>query len=330
MLIYLSRRDVAVLIFYFFPVWQGKNALLERHSQNETIRRHLNHLYGSASSYRSKVEVFAVVFVMERMHKTVYLAGGCFWGIEAYLKSLFGVQRVRSGYANGKTKNPNYKEVVTGETGFVETVEVVFDPVIMPLAVLISHFFRIIDPTTLNRQGNDFGTQYRTGIYYCDPLDKELLQKMLHLLQKDQKKPIVVELLPIENFYPAEEYHQDYLAKNPFGYCHIDLSLVDERFIPKYPYLLDNVEEKRRALSGKKRFIGCEQGTEPLFLIRYGSFRSRESMSISQVHSRCFCLLTNLTQGAVGQVFIHRLLKMCSSRAKTEVMAWSGWRSSVH
>ena len=202
---------------------------------------------------------------MERMHKTVYLAGGCFWGIEAYLKSLFGVQRVRSGYANGKTKNPNYKEVVTGETGFVETVEVVFDPVIMPLAVLISHFFRIIDPTTLNRQGNDIGTQYRTGLYYCDPSDRELLQKMLHLLQKDQKKPIVVELLPIENFYPAEEYHQDYLAKNPFGYCHIDLSLVDERFIPKYPYLLDNVEEKRRALSGKKRFIGCEQGTEPPF-----------------------------------------------------------------
>ncbi len=195
----------------------------------------------------------------------IYLAGGCFWGVEAYMEKLYGVTEASSGYANGHTENPTYREVVTGETGFAETVEVVYDPQKITLPVLISHYFRVIEPTVLNRQGNDIGTQYRTGIYYTDPKEEAVLQKMLDLLQQDEKEPVVVELEPLENFYAAEDYHQDYLKKNPFGYCHINLDLADELFVPKYPYLLEDLEEKRQALTGAQRDIGLEQGTEPPF-----------------------------------------------------------------
>ena len=143
--------------------------------------------------------------VMNGLQKKIYLAGGCFWGVEAYMQKLPGVIAATSGYANGHTENPTYQDVVTGETGFAETVEVVYDPQIMTLPVLISHYFRVIEPTVLNRQGNDIGTQYRTGIYYTDPSEEEMLQKMLDLLQEDERDPVVVELLPLDNFYQAED-----------------------------------------------------------------------------------------------------------------------------
>ncbi len=203
--------------------------------------------------------------VMNGLQKKIYLAGGCFWGVEAYMQKLPGVIEATSGYANGHTENPTYQDVVTGETGFAETVEVVYDPQIMTLPVLISHYFRVIEPTVLNRQGNDIGTQYRTGIYYTDPSEEEMLQKMLDLLQEDERDPVVVELLPLDNFYQAEDYHQEYLQKNPTGYCHINLSLADERFIPKYPYLLEDLEEKKQSLSEAQKHIGLDQGTEPPF-----------------------------------------------------------------
>jgi methionine-S-sulfoxide reductase len=151
----------------------------------------------------------------------IYLAGGCFWGVEKYLSLIRGVLETKVGYANGKTADPSYQEVCTGETGHAETVHVSYDPAVLPLPLLLSLFFAAIDPTLLNRQGNDVGTQYRTGIYYTNPADKPVIDKALAELQARLDRPIVVEALPLQHFYSAEEYHQKYLDRVPNGYCHI-------------------------------------------------------------------------------------------------------------
>lgn len=158
------------------------------------------------------------------MEKTITLAGGCFWGLEKFLGYIKGVVSTEAGYANGQTENPIYNDVCRLNTGHAEVVKVVYDSSIISLPYLLSVFYSAIDPTMLNRQGNDDGTQYRTGIYYSDPEDKPLIDSSLMELQKKISKPIVVECLPLENYYPAEEYHQKYLDKNPEGYCHIGAS----------------------------------------------------------------------------------------------------------
>lgn len=157
--------------------------------------------------------------------KEIYFAGGCFWGTEHFFKQIIGVISVESGYANGDTISPTYKEVCKGDTNFAETVKVVYDPNLVNLDLLLELYFQTIDPTILNRQGNDIGTQYRTGIYHIDKADKAIIDKALIQLQKEYSKPIVVENLPLENYYSAEEYHQDYLDKNPSGYCHLNPKL---------------------------------------------------------------------------------------------------------
>lgn len=159
--------------------------------------------------------------------KEIYLAGGCFWGVEAYFERIPGIVDAISGYANGRTRNPTYEQVIYLDTGHAETVKVVYDPEQIDLETILRHFFRIIDPTSLNRQGNDRGTQYRTGIYYTDPADAPLITAALAREQGKWDKTVVVENRPLVAFDTAEEYHQDYLAKNPNGYCHIDLNMVD-------------------------------------------------------------------------------------------------------
>lgn len=159
--------------------------------------------------------------------KDIYLAGGCFWGTEHFLKLIDGVETTQVGYANGNIANPTYKQVCSGTTDFAETVKVQYDPVKVDLAFLIDLYFKTIDPTSVNKQGNDRGTQYRTGIYYTDPEDLSVIQETVHRLAATYTRPLAVEIKPLENFYPAEEYHQDYLDKNPGGYCHIHPELFD-------------------------------------------------------------------------------------------------------
>lgn len=161
--------------------------------------------------------------------KKITLAGGCFWGVEAYFAQLKGVINTRVGYANGIIENPTYELVKTGTTNFVEAVEIDYDENIITLETLLSHLFRFIDPTSINRQGNDFGTQYRTGIYYTDLSDKEVSEVFLNKEQKNYQLPIAVEVKPLNNFYEAEEYHQKYLDKNPGGYCHVNLNLIKQK-----------------------------------------------------------------------------------------------------
>lgn len=158
-----------------------------------------------------------------RQTKEIYLAGGCFWGMEHYAKQIKGVVETDVGYANGKTKNPTYEEVCTDRTQFAETVRIAYDPSVVSLEALLAFYFKAIDPTSVNQQGNDHGTQYRTGVYYTDPADLPTLRRAFANEQLKIKEKIAVELEPLKNYYKAEEYHQDYLDKNPGGYCHIHI-----------------------------------------------------------------------------------------------------------
>lgn len=159
--------------------------------------------------------------------KEIYFAGGCFWGTQHYLKQIRGVVGTAAGYANGETENPTYKQVYTDTTGYAETVRVLYDPVVISLQQLVELYFHSVDPTLLNRQGGDVGTRYRTGIYFTSPEDLSVIQAVYDKVAAEYDILLVVELQPLRNFYPAEEYHQDYLDKNPEGYCHIPLALME-------------------------------------------------------------------------------------------------------
>ena len=155
--------------------------------------------------------------------KKIILAGGCFWGVEEFLSRINGVVSTEVGYANGRTENPTYEGICTKNTYFAEVCLVNYDENIISLKELLAKFWTIIDPTSLNKQGNDVGSQYRTGIYYVDSSDLQEILNSKEELQKSYSKKIVTEVKPLENYYKAEEYHQKYLKKNPNGYCHIKL-----------------------------------------------------------------------------------------------------------
>ena len=160
-------------------------------------------------------------------NKTIYFAGGCFWGTEHYFKMIKGVVGTTVGYANSIMENPSYKDVCSGDTLAAETVKVDYDPSLVSLEFLTRMFFHAIDPTSLNRQGNDIGTQYRTGIYYTDNEDLAEIYKVFEEQMSTTEGEIVVEVKALQNFYAAEDYHQDYLDKNPDGYCHLPSTLFE-------------------------------------------------------------------------------------------------------
>lgn len=162
------------------------------------------------------------------MKKTIYLAGGCFWGTEHLFSLIDGVEKTLVGYANSDVPDPSYKMVCTGRTGAAETVEVVYDDTKIGLSELLIIYFRSIDPTSVDRQGNDVGSQYRTGIYYVDTEDLPVIEAVVATVARRYAQPLAVEVEPLHNFYPAELYHQEYLYKNPGGYCHIDPTLFRE------------------------------------------------------------------------------------------------------
>lgn len=156
--------------------------------------------------------------------KKIVLAGGCFWGVQEYYSRINGVLKTEVGYANGRTENPTYEEVCNKNTGFAEVCYVEYDENVISLKEVLDKFWQVVNPTTLNRQGNDIGSQYRSGIYYFDEEDIAVIKESIAKIQKNYEKKIVTEVKPLENYYKAEEYHQDYLKKNPNGYCHIQLN----------------------------------------------------------------------------------------------------------
>lgn len=161
------------------------------------------------------------------MTKEIYFAGGCFWGTEHFFKQIEGVLETEVGFANGHTENPTYKEVYTDQTGFAETVYVKYNPDVVSLEFLLNMFFKAIDPTSLNKQGEDEGTRYRTGVYYTSDDDLAVIEKVFAQEQQNHQQPLAVEKQPLQNYYSAEEYHQDYLDKNPTGYCHLPVALFE-------------------------------------------------------------------------------------------------------
>ena len=184
----------------------------------------------------------------------IYLAGGCFWGIEAFVSRLKGVNQTEVGYANGRDLAPTYEKVCTGKTGHAETVKVTYNPEIISLDEILENFYKIIDPYSKNRQGGDIGTQYRTGIYWQEEFQKDIVIDFLKQKQRKSTRPIAIEAYPISSFYPAEMYHQKYLEKNPQGYCHVDLNLInDEEFdhLTREEYEITQLSMTEAPFSGK-------------------------------------------------------------------------------
>lgn len=160
----------------------------------------------------------------ENEMQTIYLAGGCFWGVQKFFDQFDGVESTEVGYANGPDKPVNY-QAVCGGSGHAETVKVTYDESRINLTQLLEYYFMVIDPLSVNRQGNDIGIQYRTGIYYTDEAQIDEIEKAYEAEEAKAGASLAVELQPLQNFYPAEEYHQKYLDKNPGGYCHIPRSM---------------------------------------------------------------------------------------------------------
>jgi methionine-S-sulfoxide reductase len=155
------------------------------------------------------------------MTETATLAGGCFWGVEELVRKLPGVVDTTVGYAGGTLDNPRYEDVKKGRTGHAESLQIVFDPSKISYDEILDFFFRLHDPTTANRQGNDVGTQYRSAIFYHDDAQRDAAQRAIQRAQPKWSRPIVTEVVPFTNFYEAEDFHQDYLQHNPHGYtCH--------------------------------------------------------------------------------------------------------------
>jgi peptide methionine sulfoxide reductase msrA/msrB len=202
-------------------------------------------------------------------YKEIYLAGGCFWGVQAYISRINGIEYTSVGYANGKSEQTDYNSIK--KTGHAETVYVVYDPEKISLSKLLEYYYGIIDPTSLNKQGNDCGTQYRSGIYYVDGKDRESIEPVTAKVQAGYSEKIVTEIKPLENYVLAEDYHQGYLDKNPGGYCHIDLSKIPVEIPWIYPenYPRPPIEEIKKKLTDLQFGITRENSTEYPFKNKY-------------------------------------------------------------
>ena len=248
-------------ILYFAINFVNKNADLQAGRQNEDA--------DGRQKGNNEMRTYD-----ETKVKTIYLAGGCFWGLEAYMQKLNGVEDAISGYANGKTENPSYYDLKT--SGHAETVKVIYNPEIISLEDILAHYLRVVNPVSVNKQGNDVGTQYRTGIYYTDEAEKAIIENVLAKEQTKHDKPIAIEVEPLKQFYDAEEYHQDYLEKNPGGYCHIDLSLADkpldkdeEPVIDSSRYIKPSDEELKKNLTDIQYDVTQNSATERAFSHEY-------------------------------------------------------------
>jgi len=210
---------------------------------------------------------------MAKTEKEIYLAGGCFWGVEGYFRRIPGVKETDTGYANGKTNDTDYQKIQ--ETDHAETVKIVYHPGIVSLQELLARYFKIIDPVSVNKQGNDIGRQYRTGIYYTDTADLEEIKTVAALMAKKYTKPLAVEIEPLKNFIRAEDYHQDYLEKNPNGYCHINLNLAYEPLYDENRFAVPSKADLKNQLTPEQYRVTQEKATEHPFTSEYDKFNQK-------------------------------------------------------
>ena len=160
--------------------------------------------------------------------KEIYIAGGCFWGVQAYFNLVKGILDTEVGYANGNLTHPTYEDLISHRATHAETLYIKYDEKVISLETILSHMLRFVDPTSVDKQGGDRGHQYRTGVYFNDERDEKIIDKVFRAKEKETGQKFAIEVKKMENFYAAEDYHQDYLEKNPRGYCHVDLSLVKD------------------------------------------------------------------------------------------------------
>lgn len=213
-------------------------------------------------------------YVKKEGVEVIYLAGGCFWGVEKLAQSISGVIDAVSGYANGSGVNPTYQAVCEGTTGFKEAVRVEYDPSVVSLETILYAYFSVIDPTMQNRQGNDIGTQYQTGIYYSDEEAMKTVEKVVETVKARNSK-FLVEIKPLSNFYEAEEYHQNYLDKNPSGYCHIsneEFEKVKKMVVDPSLYKKPTVAEISENLTNTQFSVTQEKATEKAYNNEYDEF----------------------------------------------------------
>jgi peptide methionine sulfoxide reductase msrA/msrB len=206
------------------------------------------------------------------MRKEIYLAGGCFWGTEKYLEEVKGILETEVGYANGNTKNPSYEEVCHRNTGHAEAVKVVYENTVIGLPFLLELYYDVINPVSVNRQGNDVGSQYRTGIYFTDDEDEGIIRESIGKLQLKYKEKIAIEVKPLDNYYRAEEYHQKYLDKNPHGYCHIGSDKFEKAknaVDTGWKYVKKSAEELKKSLTNLQFEVTQNSATEQPFHNEY-------------------------------------------------------------
>lgn len=206
------------------------------------------------------------------MKKEIYLAGGCFWGTEKYLQNIPGIVATEVGYANGNTESPTYKEVCNLNTGHAETVKVEYDDTVIGLPYILELYYDVINPVSVNRQGGDVGSQYRTGIYFTDAAEAPVIEQSIAKLQERYRETIAIERVPLRNYYKAEEYHQKYLDKNPGGYCHIGADKFEKakNAVDKSQrYARKSSEELKQNLTDEQFEVTQNSATEPPFRNEY-------------------------------------------------------------
>ena len=239
----------------------GKNDIMQKTEMNG------KEMAGRSSDMSDEESMY-----MDKTENVIYLAGGCFWGMEELMQSIPGVIDAESGYANGTCEaDANYGTVCGGGTGFRETVRVEYDPRQVSLDALLLAYFYVIDPTVENRQGNDIGSQYQTGVYYTNDKTKETVERISEI-ERSRSEKFFVEIGSLKNYYPAEEYHQDYLEKNPNGYCHIpraEMELFSKLHIDPGDYRKPAAEAIRDKLTEEQYRVTQENGTETPFANTY-------------------------------------------------------------
>ena len=199
----------------------------------------------------------------------IYLAGGCFWGLEEYFSRIEGVEETTVGYANGQVESTNYQLI--HQTNHAETVHLVYDEKRVSLREILLYYFRVIDPLSVNKQGNDVGRQYRTGVYYTNQADKTVIEQVFAEQEKQLGQTIAVELEPLRHYVLAEDYHQDYLKKNPGGYCHINVNDAYQPLVDPGQYEKPTDAELKEQLTQEQYQVTQQSATERPFHNAYNA-----------------------------------------------------------
>ena len=247
------------------------------------------------------------------MQKEIYLAGGCFWGTEQYLQNIKGIIETQVGYANGNTENPTYEEVCYSNTGHAEVVKVIYDENQISLSFILELYYDVINPVSINRQGGDIGSQYRTGIYFVDHEDEAIIQISITELQKKYKEKVAIEVKPLLNYYRAEEYHQRYLDKNPNGYCHIGKEKFEKArnaADSNKKYSQKSKEILKKSLTEIQFNVTQNNATNSLLITNILMYFRKEYIQILLQGNQFLCLVINLNQAVDGLVLQNPLMKI--------------------